>query len=152
MNNRSTARTSTQHGRTGIAPGGADAANLSDHARTTRRETLGPAAAEAPDASAPPGLCAVQLTRRWSPEQIARRLQAEYPDDPTLHVLHDTIHTCPYVPHRSAPKRKLLRTLRQSSSRGPGEQIYPGFCMACARRRRRKQLELVMTLAPFRDR
>lgn len=29
------------------------------------------------------------------------------------------------------------------SSSGLGEQIYPGFCMACARRRRRKQLELV---------
>jgi hypothetical protein len=45
-----------QHGRTGIAPGGADTEHLPGHARTTRRETLGPAAADAPDAPAPPGL------------------------------------------------------------------------------------------------
>jgi transposase, IS30 family len=53
-----------------------------------------------------------QLTQRWSPEQIARRLKAEYPDDPTMRVSHETIYTYLYVLPRGALKRELLRALR----------------------------------------
>jgi len=53
-----------------------------------------------------------QLTQRWSPEQIARRLKAEYPDDPTMRVSHETIYTYLYVLPRGELKRTLLRALR----------------------------------------
>lgn len=52
------------------------------------------------------------LTQRWSPEQIARRLQAEYPDAPTMRVSHETIYTDLYVRPRGALKREWLRALR----------------------------------------
>jgi IS30 family transposase len=46
------------------------------------------------------------LTQRWSPEQIARRLKAEYPDAPTMRVSHETIYTYVYVlPARCAQTR-----------------------------------------------
>ena len=53
-----------------------------------------------------------QLTQRWSPEQIATRLPAEYPDDPTMRVSHETIYTYLYVLPRGELKRELLRALR----------------------------------------
>src|SRR3990167_1991843 len=55
------ARTRPQHDRTGIAPRGAHPEHLPGHARPARRETRGPAAAEAPDAPVPPGLRAGRL-------------------------------------------------------------------------------------------
>ena len=48
----------------------------------------------------------------WSPEQIATRLQAAYPDDPTMRISHETIDTSLYVLPRGALKRELLRALR----------------------------------------
>src|SRR3989338_2558711 len=53
-----------------------------------------------------------QLAQRWSPEQIATRLPAEYPDDPTMRVSHETIYTYLYVLPRGELKRTLLRALR----------------------------------------
>ncbi|OFV85871.1 MAG: hypothetical protein A3B65_06825 [Acidobacteria bacterium RIFCSPHIGHO2_02_FULL_67_57] len=53
-----------------------------------------------------------QLTQRWSPEQIATRLQAAYPDDLTMRVSHETIYTYLYVLPRGELKRELLRALR----------------------------------------
>ena len=53
-----------------------------------------------------------QLAQRWSPEQIATRLKAKYPDDPTMQVSHETIYTYVYVLPRGALKRELLRALR----------------------------------------
>src|SRR3989338_5017574 len=54
-----------------------------------------------------------QLTQRWSPEQIATRLQAEYPNDPTMRVSHETIYTYLYV----LPRGELKRTRRGSPER-----------------------------------
>ncbi len=53
-----------------------------------------------------------QLAQRWSPEQIAKRLASEYPDDPTMRVSHETIYTYLYVLPRGELKRELLRALR----------------------------------------
>ena len=57
---------------------------------------------------------AVQAKRRvrWSPEQIAKWLVIEYPDDATMRVSHETIYTYLYVLPRGALKRELLRCLR----------------------------------------
>lgn len=53
------------------------------------------------------------LRRRWSPEQIVRRLAREYPHDPTMRVSHETIYSYLYVLPRGELKRELVRCLRQ---------------------------------------
>ncbi len=53
-----------------------------------------------------------KLRQRWSPEQIAKWLVTEYPDDTTMRVSHETIYTYLYVLPRGALKRELLRYLR----------------------------------------
>ena len=53
-----------------------------------------------------------QLAQCWSPEQIATRLKAAYPDDTTMRVSHETIYTYLYVLPRGTLKRELLRALR----------------------------------------
>jgi len=53
-----------------------------------------------------------RLRQRWSPEQIARWLVTEYPDDATMRVSHETIYTYLYVLPRGTLKRELLRCLR----------------------------------------
>ena len=63
-----------------------------------------------------------QLTQRWSPEQIARRLKAEYPDDPTMRVSHETIYTYLYVLPRGELKRTLLRALRHRRTHRRGRR------------------------------
>jgi IS30 family transposase len=54
-----------------------------------------------------------RLAQRWSPEQIARWLVTEYPDDATMRVSHETIYTYLYVLPRGELKRELLHYLRQ---------------------------------------
>ena len=57
------------------------------------------------------------LAQRWSPEQIATRLRAEYPDDPTMRISHETIYTYLYVLPRGQLRRELLAYLRQRHKR-----------------------------------
>ena len=52
------------------------------------------------------------LEELWSPEQIARRLLAEFPDDPMMRVSHETIYQSLYVQGRGALRRELTRCLR----------------------------------------
>jgi len=52
------------------------------------------------------------LRRRWSPEQIVIRLRAEYPDDTTMRISHETIYRYLYVMPRGQLKAELLRCLR----------------------------------------
>jgi transposase, IS30 family len=52
----------------------------------------------------------------WAPEQIAAWLVSTYPDDPAMHVSHETIYRALYVQARGAFKRSLIAHLR----RGPG--------------------------------
>jgi IS30 family transposase len=47
-----------------------------------------------------------------SPEQIARRLREEFPDDPEMWVSHETIYQSLYVQSRGGLKRELTRHLR----------------------------------------
>jgi IS30 family transposase len=56
-----------------------------------------------------------KLRDDWSPEQIARWLVKTYPDDPSLHVSHETIYRTLYVQTRGALKKELTAHLRRSS-------------------------------------
>jgi IS30 family transposase len=52
------------------------------------------------------------LDKRHSPEQIAGRLQVEFPDDKSMHVSHETIYQSLYVYPRGELTRELKAHLR----------------------------------------
>ncbi len=52
------------------------------------------------------------LRLRWSPEQIVRRLRREFPDQPEMRVVHETIYQALYVQGRGELRRELARSLR----------------------------------------
>ena len=56
---------------------------------------------------------AAKLRADWSPEQIAVWLTRTYPDDPTMHVSHETIYRTLYVQARGALKQELTAHLRR---------------------------------------
>lgn len=75
-----------------------------------------------------------KLRADWAPQQIAAWLQATYPDDPTMHVSHETIYQALYVQARGALKRGLVAHLRRGqryrrprasarATRGPGQLV-----------------------------
>ena len=53
-----------------------------------------------------------RLKHNNSPEQIASRLRADFPDDPEMWVSHETIYQSLYVQSRGALRRELTRHLR----------------------------------------
>jgi len=48
----------------------------------------------------------------WSPEQIARRLIVDFPDDETMRISHEAIYQALYVQGRGALRRELTACLR----------------------------------------
>jgi len=48
----------------------------------------------------------------WSPEQIARRLPVDFPDDETMRISHEAIYQALFVQGRGALRRKLTACLR----------------------------------------
>jgi IS30 family transposase len=52
------------------------------------------------------------LEEWWSPEEIARRLRFEFPDDPMMWVSHETIYPSLFVQGRGELRRELSRCLR----------------------------------------
>ena len=48
----------------------------------------------------------------WSPEQIARRLPIDFPDDETMRVSHEAIYQALFVQGRGALRRELTACLR----------------------------------------
>ncbi len=57
-------------------------------------------------------LVAERLRERWSPEQIAATLKADFPGRPEMHVSHETIYQSIYVQGRGALRRELAACLR----------------------------------------
>jgi IS30 family transposase len=57
------------------------------------------------------------LQARWSPQQIAARLQLEYPDDAEMRISHETIYRSLYVQSRGELRRQLSAQLRTGRSR-----------------------------------
>ena len=53
-----------------------------------------------------------RLRHNHSPEQIAARLQEDFPDDPEMRVSHETVYQALYVQGRGALKRELTGHLR----------------------------------------
>ncbi len=50
--------------------------------------------------------------RAWSPEQIARRLPLDFPDDPTMRISHEAIYQALYIEGRGGLRRELTACLR----------------------------------------
>ena len=48
----------------------------------------------------------------WSPEQIAYRLQLDFPEDPTMRISHEAIYQALYIQGRGALRRELTSCLR----------------------------------------
>ena len=62
-----------------------------------------------------------RLEQLWSPEEIARRLPLDYPDDEEIRVSHETIYQSLFVQGRGELRRELARCLRSGRSvRRPG--------------------------------
>lgn len=53
------------------------------------------------------------LKRRWSPQQVAAKLRALYPNRPWLRVSHETIYTAIYAMPRGHLRREVTGLLRQ---------------------------------------
>jgi IS30 family transposase len=58
------------------------------------------------------GIVAAKLQRRWSPQQIAGWLKRTYPDDPGMHVSHESIYRTLFVQSRGALRKELTAYLR----------------------------------------
>ncbi len=65
----------------------------------------------------------------WSPEQIARRLRRDFPDDEAMRISHEAIYQALYIQGRGALRRELTACLRtgralrvpRARSRGRGK-------------------------------
>jgi transposase, IS30 family len=53
-----------------------------------------------------------KLRRRWSPEQIARAVRSEFPDQPDRHLVPETIYQAVYRPDLGGLCRDMPRALR----------------------------------------
>jgi transposase, IS30 family len=66
------------------------------------------------------------LQQRWSPEQIARRLREDFPDQVEMRVSHETIYQSLFVQGRGALRKELAtflrsgRATRRARGRGDG--------------------------------
>jgi IS30 family transposase len=66
------------------------------------------------------------LRRRWSPEQIARRLRHESPHEPEMWVSHETIYQSLSVQGRGALRAELRTCLRTGRVRRRPQHRAPG--------------------------
>jgi IS30 family transposase len=62
-------------------------------------------------------IVATQLRLRWSPMQISRWLRDTYPDQPELHVSHETIYQAIYYQGRGSMRQELARQVALRSGR-----------------------------------
>ncbi|OKI40106.1 hypothetical protein A6A29_40080 [Streptomyces sp. TSRI0281] len=57
------------------------------------------------------------LDRKWSPEQICESLRRTFPDQPQMHVVHETIYQALYVQGRGELRRELAPALCSGRAR-----------------------------------
>lgn len=80
-----------------------------------------------------------RLEQLWSPEEIARRLPLQFPDDPEMRVSHETIYQSLFVQGRGELRRELARCLRSGRTvRRPRGRVerrgrIPGMVMISER-------------------
>ena len=80
-----------------------------------------------------------RLAHLWSPQQIARRLRLDYPDDPQMRVSSETIYQSVFVQGRGELRRELARCLRSGrTTRRPKRHVekrgrLPGMVMLADR-------------------
>ena len=65
------------------------------------------------------------LRKRWSPEQIARRLRRDHPNDSEMWVSHETIYQSLFVQGRGALRAELRACLRTGRARRRPQQRTP---------------------------
>ena len=74
------------------------------------------------------------LTKRYSPEEIAGRLREDYPDQPEMWVSTETIYQSLYVQSRGALRRELTTCLRTGRAlRRPEPARAPSARTECCR-------------------
>ena len=79
------------------------------------------------------------LEELWSPQEISARLRLDFPDDPMMHVSHETIYQSLFVQGRGELRRELARCLRSGRTsrrhHGPkdGRGRIPGMVMLSER-------------------
>jgi IS30 family transposase len=77
---------------------------------------------------------AAKLALEWSPQQIAGWLRHVYPDNPEMHVSHETIYLSLFVQSRGVLKKALMAHLRQRRTyrRPKNAAAHPGGCIVDA--------------------
>jgi IS30 family transposase len=80
------------------------------------------------------------LAERWSPQQIARRLKGEYPNEPEMWVSHETIYQALFVQGRGSLRKELHACLRSGRAtrrartrRANGQGHIPNMVMISER-------------------
>lgn len=66
------------------------------------------------------------MDQGWSPKLISEYLRTQFPDEPHLHVSHETIYQAPYSEDRSSLRSDLhqkLKTQRKSRKRRDREDL-----------------------------
>lgn len=58
-----------------------------------------------------------EWVRGWSPQQIAKRLPVEFPDDPTMRISHETIYQALYGPTQGGLTRQQSWHLRRGCTK-----------------------------------
>jgi len=66
------------------------------------------------------------LMRLWSPQQISKRLRADFPHDVRMRVSHETIYQTLYVQGRGSLRKELTAALRTGRARRREQGPNPG--------------------------